>query len=83
MIKSNGSTGTLYWTGVGSDNLAESSLSGTLNEEYMFFNGHRAARVDRPSNLAHFYFADPLGSTRATISINGTTGGWRTLSARV
>jgi len=72
VMKSNGSTGTLYWTGVGSDALAESSLTGTINEEYMFFNGQRVARVGHPSNLMHFYFADVLGSARATVSINGT-----------
>ena len=72
VMKSNGSTGTLYWTGVGSDALAESSLTGIINEEYMFFNGQRVARVDHPSNLMHFYFADVLGSAGATVSINGT-----------
>jgi RHS repeat-associated protein len=69
--KTNGSTGTLYWTGAGSDNLAESDLSGNITEEYVFFNGERVARVDRPSNLPHFYFGDQLGSARATASVVG------------
>jgi hypothetical protein len=47
--KSIGSMGTLYWTGVSSDALAESDLSGNINAEYMFFAGMRIARRDVPS----------------------------------
>ncbi len=58
------STGTLYWTGMGSDALDESDLSGNINEEYFYFNGMRVARLDRPSNTAHYYVADHLGTAR-------------------
>jgi len=37
--KSNGTTGTLYWTGMGSDALDESDLSGNINEEYFTSTG--------------------------------------------
>jgi RHS repeat-associated protein len=56
------SNGTLYWTGVGSDPLAESDLSGNINEEYVFFNGSRLVRVDRPSLTQHYYLPDHLGT---------------------
>jgi len=39
-------SGTLYWTGTGSDPLAETDLSGTVLETYVFFNGQRIARRD-------------------------------------
>ncbi len=45
VIKSNGSTGTLYWymtPGI----VAESDLSGAPTSEYIFFNGERIARRD-------------------------------------
>jgi hypothetical protein len=58
------STGILYWTGVGSDALAESDASGNINEEYFYFNGTRVARVDRPSGLVHYYLNDRLGTAR-------------------
>ncbi len=37
-------------------------LSGNINEEYIYFNGARIARVDRPSGAVHYYFSDHLGS---------------------
>ena len=52
----------LYWTGVGSDALSETDLSGTINEDYFYFNGQRVARVDRPSNAVHYYVNDRLGT---------------------
>ncbi len=58
------SSGTLYWTGTGSDALAESDLSGNLSAEYIFFNGMRVVRKDLPSGAIHDYFPDALGTTR-------------------
>jgi YD repeat-containing protein len=54
------SSGTMYWPGPGGT-LTESDLSGNINEEYIFFNGARIARVDRPSGTVHYYFSDDLG----------------------
>lgn len=42
--------------------LAETDLTGAINEEYVFFNGERIARIDRPSGAVHYYFSDHLGS---------------------
>lgn len=57
------SNGTLYWTGTGSDTLAESDLSGTMQKEYIFFNGKRVARRDLPGTPStKYYFSDHLGS---------------------
>jgi RHS repeat-associated protein len=60
-IKSNGSTGTLYWymmPGV----VAESDLAGTTKSEYIFFDGERAARRDGPTGAdgVFYYFSDHL-----------------------
>ena len=43
------SSGTMYWPGPGGEVLAETDLGGNINEEYVYFNGSRIARVDRPS----------------------------------
>ncbi len=68
------SSGTLYWTGTGSDALAESDLSGNLSAEYIFFNGMRVVRKDLPSGTIHDYFPDALGTTRiAATPVNAST----------
>ena len=51
----------MYWPGP-SGALTETNLSGTIDEEYIFFNGERIARVDRPSGTVHYYFSDKLAS---------------------
>ncbi len=52
----------MYWPGPAGETLAETDLSGNINEEYIYFNGARIARVDRPSGAVHYYFSDHLGS---------------------
>jgi RHS repeat-associated protein len=59
---SNCTTGELYWRGTGSDTLSESSLVGSITEEYIFLNGERIARRDNSGGAVHYYFADHLGS---------------------
>jgi RHS repeat-associated protein len=66
------SPGTMYWPGLGGEYLAETDLTGTINEEYIYFNGVRIARVDRPSGAVHYYFSDQLGSASV---ITSSTGG--------
>jgi YD repeat-containing protein len=66
------SSGTFYWYGAGGAVLAESDLSGNINEEYIFFNGQRIARVDRPSGTVHYYFSDQLGSASVIASASGS-----------
>jgi RHS repeat-associated protein len=56
------SSGTKYWPGPGGEVLAETDLDGNINEEYIYFDGARIARVDRPSGTVHYYFSDHLGS---------------------
>jgi uncharacterized protein RhaS with RHS repeats len=51
--------------------MAESDLAGNVGEEYVFFNGQRVARVDRPSGTVHYYFSDRLGSARVVTDANG------------
>jgi RHS repeat-associated protein len=70
--KSNGSTGTLYWTGTGSVAISESNLAGTDEEEYVFFGAERVARRDVASNAVHYYFSDHLGSASIVTNAGGT-----------
>jgi RHS repeat-associated protein len=63
--------GGLYWPDMSGSVLAESDLTGTLNEEYVFFNGERIARVDRPSGAVHYYFSDQLGSATVIADSSG------------
>lgn len=68
------SNGMLYWTGTGSDALLETDLSGNPTAEYVFFNGRRIARIDRPANSVEYYFSDHLGSADViTNAIGGIT----------
>ena len=71
MEKSTGSSGTMYWPGP-SGTLAETNLTGTINEEYIYFNGERIARVDRPSGTVHYYFSNHLGSHTMVTSAAGS-----------
>ena len=66
------SSGTMYWPGPNGEYLAETDLTGTINEEYIFFNGQRIARVDRPSGTVHYYFSNHLGSHTMITSATGS-----------
>ncbi len=61
----------MYWPGP-SGTLTETALTGTINEEYIYFNGQRIARVDRPSGTVHYYFSNHLGSHSVVTSGTGT-----------
>ncbi len=71
MEKASGSSGTMYWPGP-SGTLTESDLTGTINEEYIYFGGQRIARVDRPSGTVHYYFSNDLGSHTMVTSATGS-----------
>ena len=77
VIKCNGtyptcSSGTLYWTGTGSEALAETNWTGAAVEEYVFFAGMRVARRDGTGNTVKYYFSDHLGSATVVTSAIGT-----------
>jgi RHS repeat-associated protein len=55
-------TGTMYWTGWQSNTLSETDLAGNVQEQYIYFNGSRIARLDVPSGAVHYYFSDHLGT---------------------
>jgi RHS repeat-associated protein len=67
-----GATGTLYWRGLSSDPLSETNLAGTVQNNYVFFNGQRVARSDS-TPLIHYYFSDHLGSHGVVENATGTT----------
>ena len=67
-----GSTaGTLYWFGAGGNVLNESSRTGTMQAEYVYFNGQRIARRDLPSGNVHYYFSNHLGSASLITDSSG------------
>jgi RHS repeat-associated protein len=70
MEKASGSSGTMYWPGPWGT-LTETSLTGTINEDYAYLNGERIARVDRPSGAVHYYFSDQLGSASVITDASG------------
>ncbi len=62
VLKTNGSTGTLYWY-MSPGIVAESDLLGVLKSEYVFFDGERVARRDNPTGTSPsvaYYFSDHL-----------------------
>ena len=61
----------LYWYGSDSDPLTETDASGNPTADYTFFNGKRTARIDLPSAVVHYYFADHLGSANVVTSSAG------------
>jgi len=72
MEKADGSSGTMFWYGPSGEVLTETSLTGTINEEYVYVNGQRIARVDRPSGTSHYYFSDNLNSASVITDPIGT-----------
>lgn len=65
------SSGPMYWPDAAGENLTETDLTGTINEEYIYFNGQRIARVDQPSGTVHYYFSDHLGSAGVITDASG------------
>ncbi|MGA7694173.1 MAG: RHS repeat-associated core domain-containing protein [Candidatus Sulfotelmatobacter sp.] len=61
----------MYWPGPGGEVLTEAALTGTLNEEYVYLNGERIARVDQPSGTIHYYFSNHLGSASVITDASG------------
>jgi RHS repeat-associated protein len=71
MEKTSGSSGTMYWPGPGGEVLTETDLTGVVDEEYVYFNGERIARIDRPSGAVHYYFSNQLGSASVITDASG------------
>lgn len=69
--KSSGSVGTMYWPDSSGNTLTETDLNDNITEEYVFFNGSRIARIDRPSGTVHYYFSDHLGSHTVVTNASG------------
>ena len=65
------SSGTLYWRANGAV-IAETNLSGANVNEYIFFGGRRAVRIDSSGNL-YYSQVDHLGTTRSITKV--TTSG--------
>jgi RHS repeat-associated protein len=65
------SSGKLYWYGGGINPLAESDASGNINEEYIFFNGRRAAMLTISTSAVDYYVEDQIGSSRVITNSSG------------
>ncbi len=65
-----GSAGTLFFRNSAGETFMERDVSGNLQNEYVFFNGSRLARVDS-SHHKHYYFKNHLMSTEV---VTGDTG---------
>jgi len=65
------SSGTMYWPGSSGEVLTETDLNGNITEEYVYLDGGRIARVDRPSGAIHYYFSDPLESASVITDASG------------
>ncbi len=64
-------SGTLYWHGVGGDVLSETDLNGNNGTDYVYFGGHRLARVT--STGVYYYFQDHLDSARINVQAGQNT----------
>jgi RHS repeat-associated protein len=70
--KSAGSAGTLYWYAAPGI-VAESNLSGTIQQEYVFFGGKRVARRSSVAPTGVFYyFSDHLNTASVITDSAGT-----------
>ena len=63
-------TGTMYWRDIFGNVLSESSMNGTMQNDYIYFGGKRIAYVSGGST--YYYFADQLGSVRRITNSTGT-----------
>ncbi len=64
------SSGTLYWYGKDGEVLEETSLTGALTNDYVFFGNGRVAQ--RTSSAAiYYYFGDHLGTSRVMTTSAG------------
>jgi len=66
------SSGTLYWRDLAGNTIAETNLSGTNINEYVFYEGRRAVQRDSSGN-AYYYQADQVGNIRSVTKV--TSGG--------
>ena len=65
------SPGTLYWRDASGQVLDESTRTGAMQEEYVYFDGERVARRDVTSNNVHYYLSDQLGSASVIADSSG------------
>jgi hypothetical protein len=83
------SSGTLYWYGLNSGPLMETSLTGIAKYAYYFFNGQIVNRREFQygGNVVDTYVLDQLGNTNIVSGYSGAWdqsyyypfGGWRSL----
>jgi len=65
------SNGKLYWYGLAGEVLQETTLTNTLLDDYIFFNGKRTARRRKSDGAVFYFFSDHLGSARVVTNASG------------
>jgi len=70
-VKKNASSVTLYWYDTSGNVLEETTSTGNLIADYVFFNGKRVARRDADTTVK-YYFSDHLGSASVITDPVGT-----------
>jgi RHS repeat-associated protein len=66
------SNGKIYWYGAGNQVLDESSASGSITDEYVFFSGKRIAHRVVSGNAITYYGEDMLGTSRVIMTSAGS-----------
>ena len=69
----NGTGGSIFWYGAGTEILDESGPSGTIQTEMVYFGGKRVAHRAVSSGNIFYYEEDMLGSSRKMVQAGGTT----------
>ncbi len=67
----NSYNGYYYWFSPDGLPLSETNSGGTVQNEYIYFNGARTARRDSSGNV-YYYFSDQIGSTNLMTNSSGT-----------
>jgi len=65
------SNGKLYWYGPAGEVLQETTLTNTLLDDYIFFNGNRTARRRKSDGAVFYFLSDHLGSARVVTNVSG------------
>jgi len=70
-VKKNAATVTLYWYDLAGNVLEETSSTGVMQSDYVYFAGKRVARRDADTTVK-YYFSDQLGSASVITDAVGT-----------
>ena len=70
-VAKSGAASKLYWYGITGEVLNESNVTGSVTDEYIFFNKMRTAHWNLSGGTLSYYFGDQLGSARVVTNSVG------------